>query len=193
VAAVNKTAAINAVLDVVRTEPIVFTTGYACRIARGIADRPNHFYMTGSMGLASSIAIGIGQQTRRPTVVVDGDGSLLMNPVGLLTAGSMRELPLVHVVLDDGRYASTGGQAVAPAGADFAALAAACGYRDVRRVTDVAELSAILRAEMRVCASPIFVHCVLSDVDDLVSARVDLNLHEYTKRLRGHIRELLAA
>ncbi|MEA5360278.1 thiamine pyrophosphate-dependent enzyme [Amycolatopsis sp., V23-08] len=189
----NKTAAVSAVLDAVRTEPIVFTTGYACRIARGIADRPNHFYMTGSMGLASSIAIGIGQQTKRPTVVVDGDGSLLMNPVGLLTAGSMRELPLVHVVLDDGRYASTGGQAVAPAGADFAALALACGYRDVRRVTDVAALGEVLREQMRVCASPVFVHCVLSDVDDLVSARVDLNLHEYTQRLRGHLRGLLAA
>ncbi|MEV7097646.1 thiamine pyrophosphate-dependent enzyme [Amycolatopsis sp. NPDC051045] len=189
----NKTAAVGAVLDAVKTEPIVFTTGYACRIAKGIADRPNHFYMTGSMGLASSIAIGIGRQTKRPTVVVDGDGSLLMNPVGLFTAGSMGDLPLVHVVLDDGRYASTGGQAVAPAGADFGAMAVACGYRDVRRVTDVATLGAILGAAMRACVSPIFVHCLLSDVDDPVSGRVDLDLHEYTERLRGHIRGLLAA
>lgn len=189
----NKTAAIGAVLDAARTEPIVFTTGHASRIARSIADRPNHFYLTGSIGLASSIGIGIAQQTRRPTVVVDGDGSLLMNPVGLFTAGSLRDLPLVHVVLDDGRYASTGGQPVAPAGADFEALAVACGYRGVRRVKDVARLSAILRVETRDCASPVFIHCILSDVDDQTSGRVDRNLHEYANRLRAHIRRQLVA
>lgn len=189
----NKTAAIGAVLDVVTTEPIVFTTGYACRIARGIADRPNHFYMTGSMGLASSIGIGIAQQTELPTVVVDGDGSLLMNPVGLVTAGGQPHLSLVHIVLDDGRYASTGGQAVAPTGIDFGAMAAACGYRGVRRATDVATLTMILRAELSACTSPTFVHCALSDVDQPISGRVDGNLDGYAKRLRGHLRAMRRA
>lgn len=189
----NKTAAIGAVLDAVTTEPIVFTTGYACRIAKGIADRPNHFYMTGSMGLASSIGIGIAQQTGRPTVVVDGDGSLLMNPVGLLTAGGLPWLPLVHVVLDDGRYASTGGQAIASTSADFGAMAVACGYPRCRRITDAATLVTALRTELRGCSAPVLVHCVLSGEDQRISGRVDRNLDEYTTRLRGHIRELLAA
>lgn len=180
----NRTAAINAVLDVVRTEPIVFTTGYASRI-----DRPNHFHLTGSPDLASSVAIGIAQQTGRPTVVVDGDGSLLTNPVGLVTAGGLPSLPLVHIVLDD----HTSGQDVPASTADFGNLAIVCGYRRVLRVTDPATLVTVLRSELPVCTSTVFVHCVLFDADDPVTGRVDRNPDENAERLRGHLRELLAA
>ncbi|MEV7012368.1 thiamine pyrophosphate-dependent enzyme [Streptosporangium sp. NPDC051022] len=186
----NKTDAIRTIIETSTDEPIVFTTGYTCRIARGVADRPNHFYMTGSMGLASSIGIGIAQQTGRPTIVVDGDGSLLMNPVGLLTAGAMDTLPLVHVVLDDGRYASTGGQHVPASRADLGALARACGYRNVREAGHVDALAALMRREVASCSRPSLIHCVLSGQDPPVSARVDADLGEHAARFGEYVREL---
>lgn len=192
-AGVNKTDAVRALIEATGTQPIIFTTGYTSRIARGIADRPNHFYMIGSMGLASSIGIGIAQQTGLTTVVVDGDGSVLMNPVGLLTAGSLDSLPLVHLVLDDGRYASTGGQTVPCPRTDLAALALACGYRKTMEVSDAAALTAALRAELAACHTPVFVRCVLRGEDPPISARVDGDLGWYATRFGDHVRGLLAA
>lgn len=190
----NKTAAVRAVIAATHAEPIVFTTGYASRIAYGIADRPNHFYMTGSMGLASSIGAGVAQVTGTATIVVDGDGALLMNPVGLVLAGAMAALPLVHVVLDDGRYASTGGQEVPSTATDLAAMARACGYRDVRRVTEGAALTSALESLLRNrIGAPVFVHCVLTDPDEQVTARVGGDLGAHAERFGRHVRELTEA
>lgn len=187
----NKTEAIRAIIEATTAEPIVFTTGYACRIAAGIADRPNHFYMTGSMGLAASIGIGIAQQTRQPTIVVDGDGSLLMNPVGLLIAGSQSTLPLIHLVLDDAAYASTGGQDVPSDAVDVLALARACGYRRVLEIDDVASIASLLGDELEVCPSPIFVRCVLRGPDQPITARIGGDLSDHAARFAESIRVMM--
>jgi thiamine pyrophosphate-dependent acetolactate synthase large subunit-like protein len=190
-AAVNKSSAIRAVIEATSDEPIVFTTGYACRIARDVLDRPNHFYMTGSMGLASSIAIGIAEQTGRPTVVVDGDGSLLMNPAGLVTAGAPASLPLVHILLDDGSYASTGGQRVPSSGTDFALLARSFGYSRVKRIERAGDLAATVRTVAATCAAPTFLHCVLTGEDQPVPSRVDGDLAAHAARFGAAVRESL--
>ncbi|WP_166677567.1 thiamine pyrophosphate-dependent enzyme [Amycolatopsis arida] len=178
----NKTDAIRAILAATTDEPTVFTTGYASRIACGLDDRPNHFYMTGSMGLASSIGMGIAQQTGRRTVVVDGDGSLLMNPVGLMTAGALDLLPMIHVVLDDGSYASTGGQSVPSGRADLCALAEACGYQRIHDVDGFDELRALVSAEVVSCASPVFIRCALRGPEAPIPARVAADLGDHAQR-----------
>jgi sulfopyruvate decarboxylase subunit beta len=184
VVTVNKTEALRAIIAAAEGRPIVFSTGHACRIAQAIADRPTHFYMTGSMGLASSIATGIARQAGRVTVVVDGDGSVLMNPVGLLTAGSRESLPLVHLVLDDGRYASTGGQVV-PARADLPALATAAGYRRAETVSRVADLVELLGSVLGAGVHPAFVRCVVTGADEPVPARVGAELGLHARRFRS--------
>lgn len=183
----NKTAAVKAIIGATTREPIVFTTGYSSRIAQSIADRHNHFYMTGSMGLASSIGIGIARQSARTTLVVEGDGSLLMNPVGLVTAGTLGSLPLVHIVLDDRKYASTGGQDVPSARTDFGALAKACGYRRVFRILDTESLSVALEREIPSCSSTVFLHCVLRDEDPPVPPRIGCDLAVHAKRFRRNL------
>ncbi|MFB7664843.1 thiamine pyrophosphate-dependent enzyme [Kitasatospora sp. NPDC056138] len=183
----NKTSAIAAVLAATRTEPTVFTTGYACRIANHLGDRPNHFYMTGSMGLAASIGIGIAQATRRTTVVVDGDGSLLMNPVGLVTAGALPDLPLLHIVLDDGRYASTGGQFVPSRRADLGAWAAACGYPKVAESGDPAEFAGLVRTTVADCTSPVLLLARLTEPDPPVPGRIDTDLAAHARRFQSRL------
>src|SRR6185295_9699449 len=80
-------------------------------------DRPNNFYMWNSMGMASSIALGLA--IARPdlrVVVLDGDGSILMNLGSLATEVTCGVTNLVHVIWDNGGWEITGGQ---PAGSPF--------------------------------------------------------------------------
>ncbi|MEV0730596.1 thiamine pyrophosphate-dependent enzyme [Polymorphospora sp. NPDC050346] len=175
-------------IEATSVEPIIFTTGYSCRIARNVADRPNHFYMTGSMGLAASIGTGIAMSSGRRVVVVDGDGALTMNPGCLLTAGASAHLPILHLVLDDGLYESTGGQSVPSRRINFTALAEAAGYSDVWHVDDLGKLKDLLRSEVARCASPTFVHCELAERDTAnPPPRVEADLTQHHLRFSRHL------
>ena len=106
-------------------------------------DRPRNFYTWGSMGLASSI--GLGLALARPdlrVVVLDGDGSLLMNLGSLATIGLLHPPNLVVIVMDNEEYATTGGQPTPTAyGADLDAAARAMRV-DGTTVRTVPELTA---------------------------------------------------
>ncbi len=61
-------------------EPLIHANGYICRESFSLGDRPQNFYMIGSMGLAPAIGLGLAlARPRAPVVVADGDGNLLMN------------------------------------------------------------------------------------------------------------------
>jgi thiamine pyrophosphate-dependent acetolactate synthase large subunit-like protein len=110
-------------------EPIVASLGHPAYDLFAAGDRPENFYTWGSMGLASSI--GLGLALARPELrvyVVDGDGSLLMNLGSLATIGWTRAPNLVVIVWDNQLYGTTGGQDTATAhGADLEAAARAMG------------------------------------------------------------------
>jgi phosphonopyruvate decarboxylase len=108
--------AIRSILARHGTEAIyVASTGYVSRAVCEIAGTEHHvFYMQGSMGLAPALALGIALNTRRPVVVINGDGSLLM---GLGTTHTVRDRApdtFFHYVLDNGCHESVGGQPCAP-------------------------------------------------------------------------------
>jgi sulfopyruvate decarboxylase subunit beta len=187
VGGVNKSSAIGAVIAATAGYPVIFTTGYTCRIAQHIADRGNHFYMTGSMGLAASIGIGVALETRRTTIVVDGDGSLLMNPVGLIVAGGLPDLPLVHVLLDDGQYASTGGQSVPSGNLDLCALATASGYQRAVETSQLDRFSDLVRSEIASCTGPVFIRGELGAPDSPVPGRIGGDLGDHALRFRAQL------
>jgi thiamine pyrophosphate-dependent acetolactate synthase large subunit-like protein len=91
--------------------------------------RPQNFYMLGSMGLAIPIALGLAlAQPRRHVIALEGDGSLLMQLGCLVTVAALRPKNLTMVIMDNGLYQITGGQATPAAGtADYVALARAAG------------------------------------------------------------------
>lgn len=108
----------------------VSTTGFMSRevAAHGHVDR--HFPMQGSMGFAPAIGLGIARTARDKAVhVLDGDGALIMRMGSLATIGAYAPDRLVHLVVDNGTYASTGGQLTVSPRIDFARIALACGYR----------------------------------------------------------------
>src|SRR5260370_28248277 len=77
-----------------------------------LGHRANFFYLEHAMGLASSIGLGIAlSQPKRKVVVIDGDGSVLMNLGGLTTMARSRPNNLVHVIFDNETLLSVGGGA----------------------------------------------------------------------------------
>ncbi|GAA4421458.1 hypothetical protein ACFQV2_22845 [Actinokineospora soli] len=162
----NRTAAIRAIITATTVEPVVYTTEATCRAARSIADRRNHLYLTVGQGMASSLGIGVAMQIGRPTVVVDAYGSLARNPMGLITAGSVAGLRLVHVVLDDGLFGA-GQSAASPSGrADICALARASGYASVSSTARADRFLALLRNQLATATRPVLIRCLLSEPDE---------------------------
>lgn len=91
--------------------------------------RPENFYMMGSMGLATSIALGVAlAQPKRKVFAVEGDGSILMNLGTFATIAAEEPANLAVVVWDNGAYQITGNQPTATAlGSDIVAIARGSG------------------------------------------------------------------
>ncbi len=125
----NRLDATRVLVDGGADDAVVASLGHPAYDLFTAADRPTHFYTWGSMGLASSIGLGLAlAQPGRRVFVVDGDGSLLMNLGALATIGWSRPANLIVVVWDNGQYGTTGGQDAATAhGADLEAAARALG------------------------------------------------------------------
>lgn len=91
-------------------ELIVCNIGFPSRELYEIEDRAENFYMLGSMGLASSIGLGIALSSDKKTIVLDGDGAFLMNMGSLATVFNQNPENLIWIVLDNSCYGSTGNQ-----------------------------------------------------------------------------------
>jgi thiamine pyrophosphate-dependent acetolactate synthase large subunit-like protein len=113
-------------------------------------DRPRNLYTWGSMGLASSVGVGIAlARADVPVVVIDGDGSLLMNLGSLATIGLLQPRNYTLVVMDNEQYATTGGQRTPTAGgADLEAAARAMRIAGAVTVDTPEALGAELGARM---------------------------------------------
>jgi len=137
--------AIAAVLAKISDELVVTANGWISREACAASDRAENFYMLGSMGLASPIALGLAlSRPERRVVVFDGDGNLLMTLGTLAMIGDLRPPNFLHIVFDNEVYGSTGAQRSATANVALDALALAAGYVDVRRVNNASELHAAI-------------------------------------------------
>lgn len=91
--------------------------------------RPQNFYMLGSMGLAIPIALGVAlAQPGRRVIALEGDGSLLMELGCLTTVAMLKPANLIMVLMDNGIYEITGAQPTSTAaGADLVEMARGAG------------------------------------------------------------------
>ncbi|MGZ7070150.1 MAG: thiamine pyrophosphate-dependent enzyme, partial [Methanobacterium sp.] len=85
---------------------MICNIGFPSRELYEVKDSPTHFYMLGSMGMASSIALGVALSSKRKVVAFDGDGSVLMNMGSLVTIFSQNPENMVLVVFDNQCYGS---------------------------------------------------------------------------------------
>jgi phosphonopyruvate decarboxylase len=146
----SRLAALQAAVKALDREAVVHANGYICRESASIVDRPENFYMIGSMGLAAAIGLGVAlARPSPPTVVFDGDGNLLMGLGVLGMVGALRPRGFVHCVFDNEVYGSTGNQVSPSRALRLDRIAAAAGYRTSVAVTERSEIDGALRAALR--------------------------------------------
>lgn len=143
--------AIKAIIEELTDELVVCNIGYPCRELFAIKDSPTHFYMLGSMGLASSIGLGLALASpKRKIIVLEGDGSLLMNLGSLATIAGQNPSNLVLVVLDNEAHGSTGFQPTATAGlTDLEEVAKGAGIANSITVKNEKDLKNSLKKALR--------------------------------------------
>ena len=180
--------AIETVLGHVAEEDLVLTTtGMVSREAFAVRDRPGTFYMIGSMGLLSSLGLGLALlDPWRRVFVLEGDGSALMSLGTLALIGAEAPRNLVHVVLDNEAYESTGGQPSISARVSLAEVARASGYGSVAQAEDGPALEEALAALGR-GAGPHFLLVKVGIAPVKGIPRVTLSPAEIRDRFRAHI------
>lgn len=130
-----------AIIDIMKSiddEIVVCNIGFPSRELYDVKDRDKNFYMIGSMGLASSI--GLGLALARPdedVIVIDGDGSLLMNMGSLATIFANNPRNLTWIVIDNGAYGSTGNQDTYAQEIDLVDVARGVGFKNSYYFEDI--------------------------------------------------------
>lgn len=146
---IDRLEATRLVVEMVHDAPIVASLGNAT-FDLSAFDRPANFYIWNSMGMASSVGLGLAiAQPDRRIVILDGDGSLLMNLGSLATAVTAGAKNLIHVVWDNGAWDITGGQPVGrPFGVNLEAVARGCGFAQTAAVADMASFRAAFESAL---------------------------------------------
>jgi thiamine pyrophosphate-dependent acetolactate synthase large subunit-like protein len=118
-------------------------------------DLAGQFYMIGSMGLASSIALGLAiARPERTVVVFDGDGNVLMGLGGLASVAAEAPANFYHVIFDNASHGSTGGQPTITDRVAIEDIALAAGYHHVERVAGPDDRDELDRAVAALFSEP---------------------------------------
>ncbi len=166
---------------------VVAADGAISREAYRAQDRPRTFYMLGSMGQVASIALGLALTRPERVVALDGDGNLLMGFGGLAMVGGLRPHNLRHLVLDNGSYATTGGQPALSQQVDLAAAAAGAGYAWARRCGAAGDAPAAVR-EWLAAPGPAFLDLEVEAADPDPAPRVPMTPEQMADRVRAALR-----
>jgi len=137
-------------------ELVICNIGFPSRELCHVKDSSKHFYMMGSMGMASSIGLGLAMAQERKVIVFDGDGSLLMNLGSLVTIYNQSPENLVLVVLDNECYGSTGNQCTYSSTTDLKKVAEGVGFENTvlyQESQKEIDFTPVLEME-----GPVFVH-----------------------------------
>ena len=137
--------ALEVLLEKVNDGVVITTTGKTSRelfeLRKKLGQDSSHDFLTvGSMGCSASIGLGIAQNTDKTTWVIDGDGAVLMKMGTLATIGKYKPQNLIHVVIDNNAYESTGGQPTVSDNLDWEKLFLSCGYNAVKMINNIEEL-----------------------------------------------------
>jgi sulfopyruvate decarboxylase subunit beta len=135
---------------------VVCNLGIPCKELYIIKHQKSNFYMLGSMGLASSIGLGISLFTSKDVIVIDGDGSLLTNLGTLSTIASMKPKNLTILAIDNGVHGTTGNQPTATSSCvDLESTARGLGLERTYKAANKKEILSVLQS---LSDGPTFVH-----------------------------------
>jgi len=161
---------------------IIAANGFISRDLFSISDTKPAFYMIGSMGLASSIGLGIAlKDTGRKVFVFDGDGNILMNLGSLTTIGSLKPKNLIHVIFDNSVHESTGSQ---PTNTNFVSIekiAKTCNYNHTFTTKTKNDFEKILR-KIKKLNGPIMIVVKIQKSNNKKSPRINYEPIEIKER-----------
>jgi len=111
---------------------VICNIGLPSQELHSIDDQPTNFYMLGTMGLSSSIGLGLALAQDKKVISIDGDGSVLTNFGTLPTIANNVADNFILLIVDNGSYGSTGDQPTyAGKKTSLTAVAKACGCENV--------------------------------------------------------------
>jgi sulfopyruvate decarboxylase subunit beta len=119
---------LKSLIPVISDQLVICNIGLPSQELHLLDDQPSNFYMLGTMGLASSIGLGLALAQKQKVIAIDGDGSILTNFGTLPTIANNVADNFILLIIDNGSYGSTGDQPTyAGRKTSLAAVASACG------------------------------------------------------------------
>ncbi len=142
----------------IASKAVICNLGWPAKELFYVKHQPSNFYMLGSMGMASPIGLGISLTSTKEVLVIDGDGSLLMNPGILATVAHYAPSNLTILAVDNSSYGSTGDQPTLTGSCvDLEAVARGFGIRYTDKVSNKRQ---IIRAMKKSCPEIRFIHAL---------------------------------
>jgi thiamine pyrophosphate-dependent acetolactate synthase large subunit-like protein len=184
----NRLEAIKLIINHLRGEEyVIHANGSISRESFNCKNRKKNFYLVGSMGLASSVALGLAlSQPQKKIIVLDGDGNVLMGFGNLALIGSLKPKNLIHIVLDNQVYGTTGNQTTISPYLDFSRIAKSCGYKNSYLVKNQDRLSEALIG-LRSLQGPHFLHIKVDMEVPLSTSRIPYTSCQIKDRFKKEI------
>lgn len=165
----------------------IAATGKTGRELHQLGDTGHNLYMVGSMGCAGSLGLGLALARRdKDIVVIDGDGALLMRMGSLATNGYYNPPNMLHILLDNNSYDSTGAQSTVSGNMSFVDTASSCGYGRAVYVHSLTELKDHIR-EWKINKGLTFLYLKISGGSQKDLGRPKIKPCEVRERLRVFI------
>ena len=177
--------AVKAVCNFVKNDIIVSANGFISRDVYSSLEKNTNFYMIGSMGLASSIGLGIAlKKPKKRVFVFDGDGNILMNLGSLVTIGALQPKNLILIIFDNNVHESTGGQPTYANKINISKIAKVTNYK-IFSVKTAKSLENILMKIHKI-KGPILIHILVTKSKEK-SSRVKIPPKKITSRFMSAI------
>ena len=180
--------AISIVVKKIGNRHIISANGFISRDLFEVCDKNSNFYMIGSMGLASSIGLGVAlKSTKKKIFVFDGDGNILMNLGSFITIGTTKPENLVHVIFDNNSHESTGGQPTATNKIQLSKIAKSVNFK-VFQVKTKKQLVKIFQ-KIKLISGPIMV-IVKIKKGGVINKRINIEPTKIKNRFIGSLKKL---
>ena len=162
----NKKEAIEIIAPYINDEPIISANGFISRELFNTYEKKSNFYMIGSMGLASSIGLGVALKNPKKLIYVfDGDGNILMNLGSMTTIGKIKPKNLIHIIFDNQIHESTGGQSTNSKNIELEKIAKSVNYK-IFVAKEKKELERIIK-KIKCNEGPILIKIKISKTENI--------------------------
>ena len=173
---------------------VVSSTGMISRelyeLREGFQQKHDTDFLTvGSMGHCSQIALGVALANKNKKVIcLDGDGAAIMHMGSMAVTAQSGATNLIHIILNNGRHDSVGGQPTCGFEIDFTTIAKGCGYPSAHSVDNEAELSKILGASIDV-QGPVLLEVKVNSGNRDNLGRPEITLEQQKRAFMRHLEE----